>query len=240
MIKFNFRKEKTEFISEMDAIRKTHAVIEFDPTGVILGANSLFLDAVGYSLEEIKGQHHAMFMDPAERDGAGYQTFWQQLGSGKAIQDQVPRVARGGRRIWLQASYTPIADSSGKVVKVIKFATDITAQKNLAADREGQLAAINKAQAVIEFDLDGNILHANANFLAAVGYSLEEIVGRHHRIFVDEETRNSAAYANFWPSSAVASMTKASTSATARAGASSGSRRATIRSSMRSASRGRS
>ncbi len=198
MIKFGFRKEKTEFISEMDAIRKTQAVIEFDPTGIILDANGLFLEAVGYKLDEIKGQHHAMFMDPAERDGAAYRAFWQQLASGKAVQDQVPRVARGGRRLWLQASYTPIADSSGKVIKVIKFATDITAQKNIAADREGQIAAINKSQAVIEFDLAGNIQHANANFLAAVGYTLEEIVGRHHRMFVDEETHSSAAYAQFW------------------------------------------
>ncbi len=198
MMKFHFKKERIESNPEMDAIRKTFAVIEFDPTGIILDANSLFLDAVGYGLEDIKGQHHSIFVEPEERNSAAYRTFWQQLGSGMARQDQILRLARGGRRIWLQAAYTPIADASGKIVRVIKFATDITAQKNLSADREGQIAAINKSQAVIEFDLTGVIQHANANFLAATGYALEEIVGRHHRMFVDEETRNSAAYADFW------------------------------------------
>ncbi len=198
MLNFPFRKGKIEIISEMDALRKTHAVIEFDPTGIILDANALFLAAVGYDLADIKGQHHAMFMDPEERSSPAYQTFWQKLAAGVPLQDQVARVARGGRRLWLQATYTPVTDSDGKVVKVIKLATDITQHKNLMADREGQIAAINKALAVIEFDLDGHILHANANFLAAVGYELEEIVGRHHRMFVDEATRDSAAYAMFW------------------------------------------
>jgi methyl-accepting chemotaxis protein len=198
MLNFQFRKEKIETTPEMDAIRKAFAVIEFDPTGVILDANSAFLEAVGYGLEDIKGKHHSMFVEASERNGAAYRSLWQQLGAGVAMQDQVLRIARGGRQIWLQAAYTPIVDASGKVFKVIKFATDITAHKNVVADREGQIAAINKSQAVIEFDLTGNILHANANFLAATGYALEEIVGRHHRMFVDEETRNSAAYADFW------------------------------------------
>ncbi len=198
MLSFAFRKDKIEVLPILECIRKVLAVIEFDPTGIIINANSLFLDAVGYSLEDIKGQHHALFLHPAERDDPAYRTFWQQLSSGVAMQDQFLRMARGGRRIWLQATYTPITDSTGKVVKVIKFATDITAHKNLAADREGQIAAINKSQAVIEFDLAGNILRANANFLAATGYALEEIVGCHHRMFVDEETRSSADYADFW------------------------------------------
>ncbi len=198
MLLFNLRKEKTPLLSEMDVIKKTQAVIEFDPTGIILDANQLFLDAIGYRLDDIRGQHHAMFMDPAERDSAAYRKFWKQLGSGVALQDQFLRIARGGRRVWLQATYTPIPDPTGKVVKVIKFATDITALKNVDAEREGQIAAINKSQAVIEFDLAGTILRANANFLAVTGYALDEIVGRHHSLFVDEETRGSPAYAQFW------------------------------------------
>ncbi len=183
---------------EADAIRRTQAVIEFEPGGKILDANPLFLDAVGYGIEEIRGQHHQMFVSPAERDTPAYKAFWEKLGTGTFVQDQFLRIAKGGRRIWLQATYTPILDKAGKVTKVIKFATDITAYKNMVAELQGQINAINKSQAVIEFDLTGKILKANANFLAATGYSEDEVVGRHHSMFVDAQMRESAAYADFW------------------------------------------
>ncbi len=183
---------------ELDAIRRTQAVIEFDSSGKILEANALFLAAVGYGFEEIRGQHHAMFVAPAERDTPAYKSFWEGLGRGEPLQDQFLRIGKGGRRIWLQATYTPILDKAGKVTKVIKFATDITDHKNMVAELQGQITAINKAQAVIEFDLSGKILQANANFLAATGYMIEEIVGRHHSMFVDAQTRESPTYAEFW------------------------------------------
>ena len=184
--------------AEAEAIRRTQAVIEFDPSGKILSANDLFLKTVGYALPEIEGQHHSMFMDPAERTQPEYQRFWPRLAAGEAIQAQFLRVGKGGTRLWLQAVYTPVKDQGGRVKKVVKFATDITAHRTDIASMEGQLAAINKAQAAIEFDLSGNILHANANFLTVTGYALEEIVGRHHRIFVSEEDRSSPAYLQFW------------------------------------------
>ncbi len=184
--------------TETEAIRRTQAVIEFDPGGIIQVANPLFLGAVGYGFEEIRGQHHQMFVTPEERETPAYRNFWAKLGKGTFIQDQVLRIAKGGRRIWLQATYTPILDKTGKVTKVVKFATDITAYKNMVAELQGQITAINKSQAVIEFDLSGKILKANANFLAATGYSEEEVVGRHHSMFVDAQTRESAAYADFW------------------------------------------
>ena len=183
---------------EGEAIRRSQAVIEFDPSGKILAANDLFLNAVGYSREEVVGQHHAMFVDPAERQGADYKDFWRQLASGTARQAQFLRFAKGGRRLWLQAIYMPITDRAGRTIKVIKFATDITAQKSETANLEGQIAAINKGQAVIEFDLTGKILTANANFLTVTGYVISEIAGQHHRMFVGEEERNSPAYAAFW------------------------------------------
>ncbi len=183
---------------EAQAIRQTQAVIEFDANGTILDANPLFLNAVGYTIDEIRGKHHAIFMDPAERERPAYKNFWERLGRGEAVQDQFLRIAKGGRQVWLQAIYTPIPDKAGKITRVIKFATDITDHKNMVAELEGQLAAINKSQAVIEFDLSGKILRANANFLKAVGYAEEEIVGRHHGIFVDAQTRESPAYAEFW------------------------------------------
>ncbi|WP_054140905.1 methyl-accepting chemotaxis protein [Bosea sp. AAP35] len=184
--------------AEAAAIRRTQAVIEFDPSGKILSANDLFLKTMGYSLTEIEGQHHSIFVEAAERAHPDYQGFWTRLAAGEPMQAQFLRIGKGGARLWLQAIYTPVKDPGGKVRKVVKFATDITAHKTQIANMEGQLAALDKAQAVIEFDLTGKILHANANFLATTGYALEEIVGRHHRIFVGEEDRSSAAYGQFW------------------------------------------
>ena len=184
--------------AEAEAVRRTQAVIEFDLSGKILAANDLFLNAVGYSREEIVGQHHSMFVDAAERGSQSYNDFWRQLAGGVAMQAQFLRFAKGGRRLWLQAIYTPILDRAGRTTKVIKYATDITAQKSEIANLEGQLAAIDKGQAVIEFDLTGKILTANANFLKVTGYVISEIAGQHHRIFVGEEERNSPAYAAFW------------------------------------------
>lgn len=183
---------------QVDAIRKSQAVIEFDLTGKVLDANDVFCDALGYSVDEIKGQHHSMFVDPAVRQTTDYRIFWEKLGRGEFDAGQYKRIGRGGKEIWIQASYNPILDLQGKPFKVVKYATDITAQKLQTADFEGQLAAISKAQAVIEFDLSGKVLFANENFLAALGYTLSEIKGQHHSMFVDPTERQGAEYRLFW------------------------------------------
>jgi methyl-accepting chemotaxis protein len=180
------------------AIGRAQAVIEFGVDGRVLTANENFLNAMGYGLEEIRGQHHSMFVDPLYRQSVEYRMFWDKLGRGDLDAGQYKRIAKGGREVWLQASYNPVKDLDGKPYKVVKFATDITMQKVQAADFEGQLAAIGKAQAVIEFSLDGRILNANQNFLTAVGYALEEIRGQHHGMFVDASYRQSAEYRMFW------------------------------------------
>ncbi len=182
----------------LEAINRSQAVIEFSPDGRILTANKNFLDAMGYSLEEIEGQHHEMFVDPQTRESVEYRSFWTRLAAGENYSTQCKRIRKGGKPIWLQASYNPVRDRTGKVRKVIKLATDITEQKERAADFDGQMAAIDKAQAVISFDLDGKILSANRNFLSAVGYRLEEIVGQHHRMFVDPVEQEGAEYKEFW------------------------------------------
>ncbi|WP_236841990.1 methyl-accepting chemotaxis protein [Bosea sp. PAMC 26642] len=180
------------------AIRRSQAVIEFDISGNIIDANQNFIGVVGYSLAEIIGKHHRMFVDEAYRASAEYAELWARLNRGEAIEAQFLRIAKGGKRVWLQATYTPILNSFGKPVKVIKFATDITAQKDAVANLEGQIAAIRKSQAVIEFDLSGMILDANDNFLVAVGYTLADIEGKHHRLFVDPAEHNGEAYRRFW------------------------------------------
>ena len=182
----------------LDAINKAQAVIEFSVDGKIQHANENFLRAMGYSLDEIRGQHHSMFVDPAYKQSPDYRMFWEKLGRGEYDAGQYKRIAKGGREVWIQASYNPILDANGKAFKVVKYATDITQQKVQNADYEGQIAAISKAQAVIEFALDGKIIHANDNFLKVLGYTLDEIKGRHHSMFVDPAYRQGPDYRMFW------------------------------------------
>lgn len=180
------------------AVNRSQAIIEFSIDGTILRANENFLKAVGYSLSEIRGKHHSMFMDPAERASPDYKAFWDKLASGAFQMAEYRRIGKGGKQIWLQASYNPIIGPMGKAVRVVKFATDITEQKNRSADFQGKVEAIGRSQGIIEFNLDGTILTANANFLAAVGYRLEEIVGQHHRLFIDPSEQARPAYKAFW------------------------------------------
>jgi methyl-accepting chemotaxis protein len=180
------------------AIELSQAVVEFDPAGRILRANDRFLNVMDYSLADVRGQPHAMFMPPEERGTPGYRAFWDALRRGEFQAGEFRRIARGGREVWLQATYTPIRGVRGRITRVVKFATDITAARQRAADDQSQIAAINRVQAVIAFDLDGTILTANANFLELMGYTLEELRGCKHAIFVTAEERSSQAYQRFW------------------------------------------
>ncbi len=180
------------------ALNRVQAVIEFNLNGTVITANSNFLKTTGYSLEEIQGRHHRMFCEESYTKTRAYDDFWADLGRGEFLAGEYKRVGKGGREIWLNASYNPILDGEGKPVKVVKFATDVTTAKLRTAEFEGKITAIGRVQAVIEFNLDGTIITANPNFLKAVGYSLEEIQGRHHRMFCDEEYTKSRAYEDFW------------------------------------------
>ncbi|MGJ5069676.1 methyl-accepting chemotaxis protein [Bradyrhizobium oligotrophicum] len=174
------------------------AVIEFQLDGTIITANKNFLNALGYQLDEIQGRHHSMFVEPSERDSAAYREFWAALGRGELKAAEFKRIGKGGREIWIEASYNPVLDSAGKPVKVVKFATDITEKKLRSMADGSKLAAIDRAQAMIEFKLDGTIVSANKNFLDALGYRLDEIQGKHHSMFVEPALRDSPAYREFW------------------------------------------
>jgi methyl-accepting chemotaxis protein len=182
----------------LNALDKAQAVIEFTPEGIIVAANDNFLNALGYSLDEIVGNHHKMFCDASYVKSSEYSEFWRTLKSGKLHSGEFCRLDKQGKEIWIQASYNPVLDGDGKVMRVVKFATDITATKLKNSNYEGQINAINKAQAVIEFDLDGYILTANENFLNTVGYRLEEVQGKHHSMFVKDDYKRSTEYAQFW------------------------------------------
>jgi len=187
-----------DFGGQVAAISKSQAVIEFEMDGTILTANENFLKAMGYTQEEIKGRHHRMFVEESYANSPEYREFWAKLGRGEYQSGEFKRLGRGGKEVWIQASYNPILDLQGKPFKVVKFATEVTAQKLKSADSAGQLAAIGKSQAVIEFQMDGTILTANENFLKTMGYSLEEVKSRHHGMFVEESYRHSAEYKEFW------------------------------------------
>ena len=194
----SLRLHNLELAAQVAAAGKSQAVIEFNMDGSIITANENFLSAMGYTLAEIKGKNHSMFVETAYRDSAAYREFWAKLNRGEYDAAEYKRIGKGGRDVWILASYNPILDQNGKPFKVVKFATDVTSTKLRNADLAGQVAAIGKSQAVIEFNMDGSIITANDNFLRALGYSLAEIKGRHHSMFVGAAERDSAAYREFW------------------------------------------
>tara|TARA_R110002020_G_scaffold18931_28_gene65528 strand:- start:250 stop:2022 length:1773 start_codon:yes stop_codon:yes gene_type:complete len=181
----------------LDAVSKSQAIIEFDLDGNILTANANFCQAMGYELSEIKGKHHSIFIEPAEVSSEKYKTFWKNLREGRFDRAQYKRIGKGGKEVWIEASYNPVF-KGGKPHKVVKFATDITAEKLKSAEDAGKIMAISRAQAMIEFELDGTIITANENFLGAMGYSLAEVQGNHHRMFCEPSYTQSADYADFW------------------------------------------
>lgn len=176
----------------LNALDKSQAVIHFDTTGTILDANKNFLDTVGYSLNDIKGRHHRMFVDDDYAQSPEYQQFWQNLRNGKFQAAQYKRIGSGGKEIWIQATYNPILDSSGKPYKIVKFASDIT--NSVVRTKE----AFDKVQALIYFTPDGIIQDANDNFLKCTGYGLNEIRGNHHSMFCDPTYTSTRDYKDFW------------------------------------------
>lgn len=184
--------------AKLGALDRSQAIIEFKPDGTIVSANNNFLNAVGYSLNEVKGKHHSMFVDEGYRNSQEYREFWERLRRGEYQSAEYKRFGKGGKEIWIQASYNPLIDDKGNVFGVVKYATDITEAKRRSAYDAGQIHAINKSQAVIQFELDGTIVDANDNFLGAVGYRLDEIQGKHHSMFVDKEYAKSLEYKQFW------------------------------------------
>ena len=184
-------------VAVLAALSRSQPMIEFDLSGKILTANENFCRALGYELSEIVGREHSMFVDPDYARSADYKAFWAKLASGQFDQQQYKRIGKGGKEVWIEASYNPVI-RRGKPVKVIKIATDITAQKLKAAEDSGKLEALSRAQAIIEFTPSGEIVTANENFLTTLGYSLPEIQGKHHSMFCESAYVNSSDYREFW------------------------------------------
>jgi methyl-accepting chemotaxis protein len=187
-----------DLLAIYEALDRVQAMIEFDLNGIVISANENFLQTFGYELDEVVGQHHRMFCDPDYANSDDYAEFWKRLAHGEYQAAEFKRLGKGGRELWLQASYNPVLDKDGNPVRVVKFATDVTVSKLQLAEYDGKMCAINGAQAVIEFELDGTIITANENFLDIFGYTLDEIVGKHHRMLCDQGYAESLEYTDFW------------------------------------------
>ncbi|WP_169805720.1 sensor domain-containing protein [Novosphingobium rosa] len=192
------KKQTADFHGQIAAIDKSQCVVTFAPDGTILDANRNFLDAVGYTMAEVEGRHHRMFVDPAHAHSLDYEIFWSDLVAGRHRSGEFRRVGAGKREIWFQAIYSPVLDQEGRPFKIVKYATAVTREKLRQADHQGQIAAIHKSQSVVSFAMDGAILDANDNFLDLTGYRLSQVRGHHHGMFVAPEERESEAYAAFW------------------------------------------
>jgi methyl-accepting chemotaxis protein len=184
--------------SYLTAIERSQAVIEFELDGTIIRANDNFLKVMGYARAEVVGRHHRIFCDAAAVDSPEYEKFWAALRRGEFFSGEFHRLAKDGRSVWIEATYNPVLDAAGKPVRIVKFASDVTARKQATLETQGQMDAIDRTQAVIAFDLKGHILSANRNFLDVMGYDAEDVVGKHHGMFCDPDHVASAAYRDFW------------------------------------------
>jgi methyl-accepting chemotaxis protein len=190
--------EASESHNILESLKKSVAFIAFTPDGVILDANTNFLNAVGYSLDEIKGKHHRIFCDKFYAESNEYKQFWKSLASGQSISDRFLRFTKDRELIWLEASYNAVKDDDGRITSVVKIASDITDFVVKSNIQNGILNALDQSTATISFELDGTIIEANKNFLNATGYSLSDVQGKHHKIFCAPDLVASSQYKDFW------------------------------------------
>ncbi|WP_328284243.1 methyl-accepting chemotaxis protein [Pseudoalteromonas sp. SMS1] len=194
----NERSKKQLLEQTLDSVGRSTAIIEFSPDGKIMTANQNFLDAMEYSLDELMGKHHRIFCDRTYANSSDYTTLWRTLNAGKFFSGTIERFTKSGKQLWLEASYNPVLDKNGKLLKIVKFASDVTERELKAVSQQNLINALYRSMAVIEFDVSGTVLTANDNFLAATGYQLTEIIGQHHRTFCPDHVVNSKDYKTLW------------------------------------------
>jgi methyl-accepting chemotaxis protein len=189
---------RSEFEGKVKAIDRAQAVIEFDLKGRVITANDNFLKLMGYTTADVVGRHHSDFCDRTYAQSHEYHAFWERLGRGDYEAGEFRRIGRDGREVWIQATYNPVYDASGRLSKIVKFASDVTAAKQRNVEFESRVDAVDRGQAVIEFDLDGTILSANENFLRVMGYTRREVIGQHHSLLCHPDYITSLEYRDFW------------------------------------------
>lgn len=181
-----------------NALKRNMAMVEFSMDGTIIEGNAIFCRVMGYSESEIRGMHHSTLCDPDYAKSEEYANFWTRLRQGESFSGKFRRRNRQGETVWLEATYFPVPNASGNAVKVVKIATDVTKQVLEAEHLNNIATALDRSMAMIEFDMQGRIVTANANFLKVMGYRIEEIQGQHHRIFCRDEYASSPEYRHFW------------------------------------------
>ncbi|OCQ23492.1 hypothetical protein A7985_06010 [Pseudoalteromonas luteoviolacea] len=192
------RNQKQLLEQTLASVGRSTAIIEFSPDGKIITANQNFLDAMEYSHAELVGKHHRIFCDKQYTNSPEYNALWRTLNNGEFFSGTIERFTKSGKQLWLEASYNPVLDSAGKLQKIVKFAADVTKRELDAVSQQNLIDALYRSMAIIEFDVSGNVLTANENFLAATGYHLDEIKGQHHRIFCPSHIVNSPDYSLLW------------------------------------------
>ncbi len=190
--------KEIELTGQLDAINSTLCTVEFDAEGDVIAANNIFLDVTEYTLDSIARQPHTMFMEEEYANSGEYKQFWFDLKKGVSKSGEYQYQTSLGKEVWFNATYTPVKDSMGAIYKIIMLATNITEQKKMALDFEGQLAAIYKSNMVVEYDMQGRIVHANEDFLKLLGYDLAEVQDQPHTIFIPEEDHTSSKLQEFW------------------------------------------
>jgi methyl-accepting chemotaxis protein len=182
----------------LQALNQSLMIVEYAPDGTVIAANENFCRLLGCATDEIKGKPHSRFVDPDTAKSPDYKAFWTKLGRGEFDSGEYKRIGKDGKEVWIRASYNPVVGASGKVLKIVEIASDITGAKLLAAENAGKVDAISRVQALIEFAPDGTILAANENFLKSAGYPLDKLQGQHHRMLVDPAYSQSPEYQEFW------------------------------------------
>ena len=185
-------------IARLKTLAESRPNIEYLPDGTVVCANELFLKLMGYSLEEIKDRNYAMFLPVSQRESAEHKEFWEGLLRGRPYSGEIRLLGKGGKETWAATTFYPIRNGQGPVYRIHQFASDVTETKLRNADYASQVAAVRRSQVVIEYAMDGTILDVNENFEKLFGYGREELLGKNAGMFVDEQTRQSAAFKEVW------------------------------------------
>lgn len=184
--------------AELSAIEHAVPMIVFSPDGTVLRANDLFLSTLGFQRDDVIGQHHRIFCDPNYVASPLYRKHWETLNKGQPITDTIKRIAKNGEAVWLQGTYAPVLNKQGKVVEIVKIASEVTERVTQAQEYRSLLAALNRSMAMIAFTPQSTIVSANDNMLALMGYRLEEACGQSHAVLCPPEFAASDDYRRHW------------------------------------------
>lgn len=184
--------------AQSKALSEHYSIVSFSPDGKIIDMNDNFLNLFGYEKNELIGQHHRILCPKEFHENDEYRKFWQKISEGKINSEVYKRIKKNGEIVYIMASYKPLFDEDGFLFEILKYAQDVTDKMLENINYKSLIDAINKSTAIIEFDVNGNIINANENFLKLTDYSLDEIKNKNHSIFCEENYTKTDEYKLFW------------------------------------------